>query len=355
MRYAPVFTALATSIAAAAIAQAPDTVESRRAAAERFAELVDVQPIIDKCLEGLSDLKPEERQRIRVLLKKHLDVARLRELKVSAMASTFTTRELTAMDEFYRTPEGRSILVKYGAYLANVLPAVSEEVQRDVAEIEAEMKSSAPASAADARSQHERLRSLLGKLQAIEHTLQTQVQHLEDAYGGVDVTNMYQGIDLSTIEGIHRARQRVADCNTKYKEFAAAQERRWTDLGAMVKSNDLDEPLASGLRASFAADEAENFPNYRAWFAAARDETAAVAHLLDIAESHLGQLKWHEGRLTAQDERVATDLNEARSGIAAADRRFDAAGRTAMASPFQTRRFIGSALIELEQGRPRTD
>jgi len=365
MRYTLVSAALGLIVAGTVAAQAPDTLASRREAATRFAEMVDVQSIIDKYLESTTaDLQPEERERVRALLKKHLRVAALRELKVAAMASTFTTQELTAMEAFYRTEEGRSILSKYSAYLVKVLPAVSEEVEREISEMKAEVekaehqgsRSPKPVDIAqDTGTQHERLRHLLAESQTIEITLHTRIQFLEDKYGSVDVTNLYQTIDLSTIAGIHAARQRVDDCSAKYQGFASAQEQHWAKLAVMVKSNNLNEPQASGLRASFAADEAEEFANYRAWFTAARADIAAVAHLLDIAERHLGHLKWQQTRLTATDERTATDLAEANNAIAAMDRRFDETGRAALGSPHQTFRFIRVALLELEQGMPRRD
>ena len=198
------------------------------------------------------------------------------------------------MEAFYRTEEGRSILSKYSAYLVKVLPAVNDEVEREISEIKAEAEkeenpgSTSPKPLDIAEDQHERLRHLLAESRTIEITLRNRIQHLEDTYGSVEITNLYQAIDLSTIDGIHAARKRVDDCSAKYEEFALAQEQHWANLAAMVKSNDLDEPQASGLRASFAADQAEEFANYRAWFTAARADIAAVAHLLDIAERHLG-------------------------------------------------------------------
>lgn len=327
--------------------------------------MVDVRSLIDVYLQSTTaDLQPEDRERVRALVKKHLRAPALREAKIAAMASTFTTRELTALEGFYQTEDGRSILSKYSAYLVKVLPGLDEEIEREISEIKAEVEKTEQRLGPSAQpihisketyAQHKRLRHLLDELQAIDLALQSRMQQLEHKYGAVDVTNLYQAIDLSTTSGILAARRRVADCRAKYEGFASAQEQHWADVAAMVNSNDLDEPQASGLKASFANEKSERLANYRAWFTAARADIDAVAHLLDVAERNLGHLKWQETRLIATDERTETDLTQAKSAVAAMDHRFDQTARAALDSPYQTVRFIRVALIELEQGMQRRD
>jgi hypothetical protein len=361
MRYISIFVALMFVAAHAVAAEAPDTLNSRTKAATRviddMAGVMDLQGRFDEQAARIAkDLEPDERAKVLALVKKHMNVNSWRELQIQSLADSFTTRELNALDAFYSTEEGRSILSKYSTYLLKALPAIDAEVGREADDIRAELdeagaRTSEASQARPTQSQHERLRHLLAAIIVIETNLSNRVQHLEDTYGNVEVTNLYQAIDLSTIDGIHVARQRVADCNAKYDGFVSAQDKRWADLGALVKSNDLDEPQASGLRNSFAGDEAGSFAYYRTWFAAVRADTAAVEHLLDIAERNVGHFKWQEKRLVATDQRTATALSAAQSAIAAADRRFDETGSAALGSPNQTVRFIRAALVQVEQGK----
>ena len=205
------------------------------------------------------------------------------------------------------------------------------------------------------RIQHAKLRHLLEALQVIETSFQQRLQRLEDTYGVGDVTKLYQGNDLGTMDGIRTARQRVKAFSAGSDGFAAAYEHYWTDLEALVQTNDLAEPLASELRASFSADQTETIPNNRGWIGAMRADATAVAHLLDIAERHLGHFQWQDDRLVAADKRAAIDLLPAQKAVAEAEREHNETGRAALHSRNHTVKFVQSALLELNQSMPRSD
>jgi hypothetical protein len=128
--------------ASSVLAEEPqDTLEARMEAATRYAELRDVKSRIDVMVENATkELTPEERAQISSLIRKHLRFDILRKLQIETMVNTFTTRELNALIEFCRTEEGRSILLKYGPYMATVTPAIDAEVERALIEIKTEMK-----------------------------------------------------------------------------------------------------------------------------------------------------------------------------------------------------------------------
>jgi len=203
--------------------------------------------------------------------------------------------------------------------------------------------------------EHEKLRHLLGGFQVIETTIQKQVQDLVDRHGRVEATDIYQGIDLSTPDGVRRARQRLQDYSATFDGFDAAQTQHFAAVEDLVRTNDLLEPLASEFEATLSMDEAGYNVNYRAWFAAARAHERAIARLLDLAERRAGRLRWQHDRLVASDAQTATELRAAQESLAATEQRLNKAGRAALDTPQQTLLFIRSALVEIEKGMSRRD
>ena len=62
----------------------------------------------------------------------HADV--LEKLCRESLIKTFTADELNALADFYGSKHGSSAMLKFGAYMAQVMPAIQSEVQRGVQE-----------------------------------------------------------------------------------------------------------------------------------------------------------------------------------------------------------------------------
>ncbi len=86
--------------------------------------------------------------------------------------------------------------------------------------------------------EHEKLRRLLADLDIIERALGGRVNELDAAGHGIDVGNIYQGIDLSNLEGIHTARQRVSIFSKQMDEFGVLLEDYWARIAEKVKATD---------------------------------------------------------------------------------------------------------------------
>jgi hypothetical protein len=210
--------------------------------------------------------------------------------------------------------------------------------------------------AAHRSSQHKKLQRLLEAFLGIQTQLSSRVKELLDTYGQADVDKIYQGIDLSTPAGIEVARQRVTAFNALTDGFAAALEKSWAAFEGIVKTNDLDDPLASEFAASWSADSAGMIPNHRAWTLAMRNDGAAVTKLLEVAERHVGQLQYADGHLFTSDKSASIDLLAAQQAVTLAERRCTETGTPSLVRPkYQTVRFVLSALKELEKHMPRTD
>ena len=91
---------------------AEDSREGRALAAERYLNAVP-----EALREGFVN-------QMRMVVRADL----LEEATRASLIRHFTVDELNAMAEFYSSPHGASAMRKFGAYMADVMPAVQEEV-----------------------------------------------------------------------------------------------------------------------------------------------------------------------------------------------------------------------------------
>jgi uncharacterized protein len=120
-----------------------DTQETRMAAAKRYYSTLDMKKMMDEILRaGVARLPEDRRDEVFALAKAHLDTEELATIAIAALVKNFNTDELNAMANFYGSPEGKSILAKYPAYIAEVMPEMLAEVQREIREMQIEMQNS---------------------------------------------------------------------------------------------------------------------------------------------------------------------------------------------------------------------
>lgn len=124
-------------IANAAAAADTDTSESRRAAAVRYMETT--LPIMLFDLEEAavpSFLKGAERELYRRMIRETfigmLTKDNQERLFIAPMVRHFTTAEIEAMNAFYTSPVGQSVLRKFGRYMADIQPAMMELIVRAI-------------------------------------------------------------------------------------------------------------------------------------------------------------------------------------------------------------------------------
>lgn len=125
--------ALTILVANVAAAADTDTLESRRAAAEQY--LVTTLPLMLSDLEEAavpSFLEGAERELYRQMIHEMFVEMLTKEnqdrLFIVPMVRHFTTAEIEAMNTFYTSPVGKSILHKFGRYMADIQPVMMELV-----------------------------------------------------------------------------------------------------------------------------------------------------------------------------------------------------------------------------------
>lgn len=123
-----------------AAAQAEDNRAARLAAAERLARATPVAKMRDDILTQVAAALPtSERQAFINEMKLLVRSDVIERIGREAMVKTFTAEEMTALAEFYESPQGMSVMKKMPVYMAAVMPAIQQEIQK--AMIEAQQKS----------------------------------------------------------------------------------------------------------------------------------------------------------------------------------------------------------------------
>lgn len=112
-------------------ADIPDTHENRLAAARNYSEVVPLKGMMASVSEEIAKKLPENVQSSFIhFMTKTVRSEVLESAAVASMAQHFSVGELNALAAFYGSPEGRSAMKKFGAYMADVMPALRQEVLR---------------------------------------------------------------------------------------------------------------------------------------------------------------------------------------------------------------------------------
>ncbi len=106
-----------------------DTPQNRRREAERYLQATPPKALFaDMAEKGAMNLPPEQRQKFKEMMTTQLDIDALTKEMIDAMIKHFSTDELKALADFYGSPVGKSAMSKFGAYMADVMPAIQAEM-----------------------------------------------------------------------------------------------------------------------------------------------------------------------------------------------------------------------------------
>jgi hypothetical protein len=111
------------------LASVADTPENRRQEAERYLQATPPKAMFaDIANNTAASLPPEERGRFVQMMTSAIDIDALTKAMIDAMVKHFTADELHALADFYGSPVGKSAMSKFGAYMADVMPAIQAEM-----------------------------------------------------------------------------------------------------------------------------------------------------------------------------------------------------------------------------------
>lgn len=124
----------AALLASAVPTHAADTKDDRIAATRAYLKAVPPENMAkDLTTEILKTVPPEQQAMAAETLKKALNPKFLESVTLTAMPKHFTTDEIKALTKFYTSAEGASIMKKFGAYMADIMPAVQSRIMSTLA------------------------------------------------------------------------------------------------------------------------------------------------------------------------------------------------------------------------------
>lgn len=120
---------------------AQDNASSRQAAADRYLKVVPMSKMLDDAYAEIAKQVPQD-QRAQVVaqMKEIVRVDVLERITRDSMVNTFTTDELNALANFYGSPNGASAMKKFGIYMGQVIPAIQQEIQRAIQQLNTQQK-----------------------------------------------------------------------------------------------------------------------------------------------------------------------------------------------------------------------
>src|SRR5215510_15928004 len=123
----------------------PDTPETRRHEAERYLQVSPPKALFEDMADKMAaNLPPDQREQFKRMMTADLDIAALSKAMTDAMVKHFTTDELKALADFYGSPVGKSAMQKFGAYMADLMPALQAEIIKAQAKLNQSLPNQSP-------------------------------------------------------------------------------------------------------------------------------------------------------------------------------------------------------------------
>ena len=114
-----------------AFAQDNQPTAAKQAAVERYMRVVPLSQVLNDTYAGLAkQMPPGERDAFMTRMGRSIDIKALERITKAALLKHFTLEEINAMSDYQSSKYGASAMAKMGVYMADVMPAVTEEVQQ---------------------------------------------------------------------------------------------------------------------------------------------------------------------------------------------------------------------------------
>ena len=145
MRKQIIVLAVSLFASSALVLGATDTPETRRHEAERYLQANPPKTVFADIADKMAaNFPPDQREQFKRVMTTELDVAALTKAMTDAMVKNFTTEELKALADFYSSPVGKSAMQKFGAYMADIMPAMQAEIMKASAKLNQSLPNQSP-------------------------------------------------------------------------------------------------------------------------------------------------------------------------------------------------------------------
>jgi hypothetical protein len=136
---------LTLSTSSGLVLSATDTPETRRREAERYLQATPPKALFEDMADKMAaNLPASQRDQFKRVLTADLDIPALTKAMTDSMVKHFTTDELKALADFYGSPVGKSAMQKFGAYMADIMPAMQAEIMKAQGKMNQSVPNSSP-------------------------------------------------------------------------------------------------------------------------------------------------------------------------------------------------------------------
>jgi hypothetical protein len=136
---------LTLSTSSGLVLSATDTPETRRREAERYLQATPPKALFEDMADKMAaNLPASQRDQFKRVLTADLDIHALTKAMTDSMVKHFTTDELKALADFYGSPVGKSAMQKFGAYMADIMPAMQAEIMKAQGKMNQSVPNSSP-------------------------------------------------------------------------------------------------------------------------------------------------------------------------------------------------------------------
>jgi hypothetical protein len=186
-----------------------------------------------------------------------------------------------------------------------------------------------PITSATRPAPRERVLSFVKGLLEIEKVVERRLSALLVEYSGIESDTVYTPRDLASPPGIRGARSRLQEYRSMVEKLDVIVRDRWTARESLVRSADLDEPLKTQIRTSFAQAEPSIRTAVDRWMEACRTSARVTAEVLDFAERNSLAIKFEREQLAFATELISGEYRALQQKVAAAEHRKADAQRAA--------------------------
>ena len=109
-----------------------DSLEARRAAAERYFRLVPMKSVWEEAIPEVAKSLPESDRAGFIRVAKSTDVSRLESAARESFARHMSVKEINAFVAFMELPEGQSAMKKMKFYMADLMPVLQAELRNAI-------------------------------------------------------------------------------------------------------------------------------------------------------------------------------------------------------------------------------
>lgn len=108
-----------------------DTYDNRVAAVKEYLKITPVEKMMKDATLELSKTLPKDSQKEYFnLVMSSIETEKLEKATLDSMTKVFTLAEIKALNKFYSSKEGNSVMRKIGVYMADIMPVIQEELQK---------------------------------------------------------------------------------------------------------------------------------------------------------------------------------------------------------------------------------